>query len=228
MLNKEDFDKLLKESSREAEEMLLIKIPSDEQLDYRFSISFQERMKKVIKMQKRKAFLKKFNKVNRRIAVMIAVIGISILTLVMGVEAWRLKLFETMTQIFRQYTTLSFEQTREEEREFNWKSVISLPQSIPEGFNEVERIENDNVIEVIYRNDIGEIIIFTQFSLEYEEFQMDTENHNLERINFNQKEGYFFSNKGAQFLFWRNEYSGFKLFSTLSKEALIRIAKSIS
>lgn len=121
-----------------------------------FSRKFDRKMKHLIQREAHPWWGLASSIVKRAAIFLICNISVAFL-FTMSVEAYRVKFFETIKTLWEDSILYSYftDSTTGEIQN-------SEPTYIPEGYSEVERIENDIALIVIYENDAGEEIVWEQ------------------------------------------------------------------
>lgn len=123
---------------------------------YEFSRKFERKMKRLIKREAH-PWIGVMKSITKRVAaIFIGVIGITLIV-TMSVEAYRVKFFETIKTFFEDSVLFSYFVSQETEMFQN-----NEPTYVPEGYSEVNRIENEIDLIIIYENKIGEQIVWEQ------------------------------------------------------------------
>ena len=124
--------------------------------DYKFSCKFKRKMRHLIR-EEAYPWLGNVEKMVKKVAVFfVGVIGL-VFIFTMSVEACREKFFETVKMFFEDSVLYSYFLSEEIGIFQN-----SEPSYIPEGYSEVNRIENDMGLIIIFENNGGEQIIWEQ------------------------------------------------------------------
>lgn len=131
-------------------------IPTDESsIDFIFSEKFIKRMDKLIRAQ-RKSYYKFINTAAKRAAVIFAAI-ITLFTASLSVKAIREPVVRFIKQVYETFIHYSYtgDKTEKIEREY---TITNLPY----GFKQTNKIENDVSITTEFKDDLGNVIEFTQ------------------------------------------------------------------
>ncbi|MBQ8741327.1 MAG: DUF4367 domain-containing protein, partial [Clostridia bacterium] len=131
-------------------------IPEDENsIDYTFSERFNKRMARLIKSQ-RKSYWVLINTAAKRAAVMFVAI-LTLFTAAFSVKAIREPVLKFIKQVYETFTDYLFEgdTTITIDKEY----VIT---NLPEGFEQISKIQNDFIITTKYENDKGDCVVFSQ------------------------------------------------------------------
>lgn len=150
-----------KSAFREVVSLEFSHIPQDENsINYIFSERFNKRMQKLIKSQK-KLYWNFVNTAAKRAAVIFVAI-ITIFTAAFSVKAIREPILKFIKQIYESFTYYSFEGDTTE--------IITKEYAItqlPEGFEQTNKIQNDDFILTEYTNQTEDVIEFKQMTTEY-------------------------------------------------------------
>lgn len=124
--------------------------------EYQFSGKFERQMKKLMKREAHQ-WLEVFYKVSQKAAVLI-VCMISFLAIVsMSVDAYRVKVFDTIKTIWEDSVLYSYF-TNQGQEAFQCQE----PGYIPEGYQETERILLEHWFSITYTNEDGDMITWDQ------------------------------------------------------------------
>lgn len=156
--------------------------------EYEFSRKFERKMKRLIKREAH-PWIGVVKNIMKRVAVFfIGVIGITLI-FTMSVEAYRVKFFETIKTIFEDSVIFSYFVSQETEAFQN-----NEPTYVPEGYSEVNRIENEIDLIIIFENEIGEQIVWEQkLVADSSSILFDTEYDIQETRNINGAEAIVYS-----------------------------------
>lgn len=192
--------------------------------EYEFSRKFERKMKRLIKREAH-PWIGVMQNIIKRVAVFfIGVIGITLI-FTMSVEAYRVKFFETIKTIFEDSFMLSYFT----ESDTN-KLASREPTYIPDGYQEIDRTENENYLSIIYENDKGEMLLWDQmlvtdggsmtFDLEYDEEESKV-------ISGSRATVFLYENGYKSIYYEYEDYSYMVVAESLSKEELYRMIESI-
>ncbi|WP_353094133.1 DUF4367 domain-containing protein [Tissierella praeacuta] len=214
-------DELLYELVPKVEKCLLDQLPSDKELSHTFSKAFKKKkMKKLIKENRDKYFIKSFKK----IAVAFLIIVSIILTTVMSVEALGAKMFKIIKEIYKELSSISFVVDNDD---YSLELIVMEPKYIPKGFEKTDTEILYTMIFIIYNNKDGEEIIYRQSKITNGTSIIDTENAEIEDILINGYKGQIVLKNGTNHLIWFDEEYFYSIRSTIKKEELIKMAESI-
>ena len=98
---------------------------------------------------------------------------------------------------------------------------------MPEGFEMIEEEQIFNDVHITYRNELGEEILFRQIEITTNNSIVDTENTILEKILLEDREYYYYENKGIKNIKWiQGEYQ-ISISSEIEKDELIKMCLSV-
>lgn len=220
MNNIEITDDLLYELVPKAEKIILEQLPTEKELNYIFSKAFEKKMKKLLKKNSDKYFIKSFKK----IAVTFLIISSIILTTVMSVEALRAKIFKVIKEIYKELTSISFIVDNDDS---NIDFIVMEAEYIPKGFDKIDTEKLYTMIFITYKNEDGEEIIYKQNKITNGTSIIDTENAEIENIVINGYKGQIVYKNETNHLIWLDNEYLYSIRSTIEKEELIKMAESI-
>ena len=207
-------------AAQEAEKIILEQLEKVDKEEHIFTKEFEDKMSQLIKNER----TIKFTRVTRKIGIAILIIVIAG-SLSMSVEAVRIKVIEFITEVFEKFTSISYQRYGGEQDD---KIEVSyLPQYMPEGFEMIEEEQIFNDVHIIYRNELGEEILFRQIEITTNNSIVDTENTILEKILLEDREYYYYENKGIKNIIWiQGEYQ-ISISSEIDKDELIKMCLSV-
>ena len=127
------FDEILYYAAPIAVENMMKKLPECQEVE--FSDSHKVKMEKLFKQERRKLFFKKLSKLSKRVAIFAVIATIGVTISIFSVEAWRIKVLNTIIEIKDTYGQIDFYSEGTEKN--NSGFVMSY---IPNGF---ECVRND-------------------------------------------------------------------------------------
>ncbi|MBM6974982.1 DUF4367 domain-containing protein [Intestinimonas butyriciproducens] len=224
-------DEMLFEHAAEARNIWLNTLPSQEELPVvSYSKSFERKMKKLIKEQRRSP---KTNKIIRYLKQTVAaVLAVAIVTFggLMTVEAYRAKVVEFVIQVFDKFTQFTFYPNQPETNIDDY----SLPEIsfgyIPEGMIETEnRITSTGRHFIRYENGSNGFFQLTQSIVADGQYNaiVDTEDSDYKVGTINGFEAFFNTKNGQSTIIWINGDIVCKLFGTPDLNELKLIAEKI-
>ncbi|MGO1470474.1 MAG: DUF4367 domain-containing protein, partial [Tissierella sp.] len=169
-----------------------------------------------------------FKSIISKVAIIFLILFISIATLTVTVDAFRVKLFNTIIKNTEKY--LDIEVNEEPKSEIN-KIEQNIDEFyeleyIPGGF-ELDYVEDLGDTKIVnYINNKNEEILFNQ-SPNGTNFQLDSEDAAIREIDIIGNEGIILKKEDRTTLFWNNEEYSFYLLSTINEKELISMAKSL-
>ena len=213
-------DDLLYNLVPKAEILLLNQIPASEELTHRFSKSFEKKMKRLIRDHKKTDFMKSFSKV----AIIILVVVSMLLTTIISVEALRTRAFKVIKEIYKELSSISFIVDNDDS---DVDFVVKKPKYIPKGFKQIDINELNTMVLVVYEDGTGNQIVYHQAYIMNNKIILDTEDAEIIDIEINGYDGQIISKRGQIQLIWFDEEHYFNISSTIDKEEIIKIAKSL-
>lgn len=195
------------------------------------------RMKKLIFRHYMKQNIRQVGKISAKVfpkvAVLFFIIFISFAILVTSVEAFRIKVFNFIIEVEKEYTSIDLNNSSNtipkeiSEIPQEWGNVY-VPAYIPEGFK-ITKTESLMLTTMIYySNAEGQLIIFQQRSGENVNMRFDTENTVSENITVNGLEGLLVEKSRRTTLIWHNNDLLFSIMTEdVDKNILILMAESL-
>lgn len=207
-----------------AEDILLSKIPEENELSHKFSNGFNRKMKALLKYERRTPTMRKF--VHRmKIAAAMFLVTFSIMFgTVMSVEAYRMRLFEFVTEVWEELTSIV---THSDDNADHDTLVFASPSYIPKGYSILEQTSSEYKHSIIYSDESGTEIYYLQKLLSQSEFIFDSEDVEPKEINISGSVGYLIINKGVTQLYWYDNFNTYILISSLDELEVIKMAESI-
>lgn len=213
-----------KSAFREVVSLEFSHIPQDENsIDYIFSERFNKRMQKLIKSQK-KLYWNFVNTAAKRAAVIFVAI-ITIFTVAFSVKAIREPILKFIEQVYETFTYYSYEGDTTET--ITKEYVIT---QLPEGFEQTNKIKNDDIIFTEYTNQIGDIVEFKQMTTEYSiGYFVDNENGDMQTKMVNGIEVEFKEWNDVKIAIWTKEGYVFAIdsYGNISFDTIKQIISSI-
>jgi hypothetical protein len=154
----------------------------------------------------------------------IALVGIFLTT--MSVEAFRIKLFNIVTEITEKYTKVSIVETESGlDLQIDWEAYYT-PEYIPEGYA-YSNSENFGDIKIIFFSDkTDKEIQFSQTPVN-PEYQIDTEKAIIADVTVNGEKGILVEKEGLRTLIWTTGERTFHIIGEIEKDEIIKMAKSL-
>ena len=201
-------------------------LPTDEELkDITFSKTFENKMQKLIRAQK-KSYFYLINTAGKRVAVIILAIMISLTATTFGVKAIRESVIEFITKTFEKFTEVTIESGKPES-DMEIELVKTAPQYIPEGYALETGLDFGGIYRIIYNNNGNAIIDYIQQINIGTIYNADTEDVEYEKININSFEGIKYVKNGINKVVFADDTYLYTFNVKLAFEELIKMAKSI-
>ncbi|MGO1818897.1 MAG: DUF4367 domain-containing protein [Senegalia sp. (in: firmicutes)] len=213
-------EKINDDISDNTEDIKLIEVP--ESLDKWF-VEFNNDLER---KQTKNKYKKNFKNILSKVAIIFLILFISIATLTVTVDAFRVRLFNTIIKNTEKYLDIEVnEESQTNNIEQNIDGFYEL-EYIPNGFelNYVEDLGDTKIVN--YINNKNEEILFNQ-SPNGTNFQLDSEDAEIKEVDIMGSEGIIIKKEDRTTLFWNNEEYSFYLLSTINEKELISMAKSL-
>jgi len=220
------FDNKLKQALEIYIEHKLSSLPSLQELEnfHTFSPEFEKKMNNLIRNYK-KPYYKLINSVGKRVAVLVFTLLIAISATVFSVEALRNNVFDFLINIYNDFVSIFYDKTPEDNKDQRIDQIYA-PQYIPEGFEIIfKEVQNGAVLHIY--SDSNENRIILEQSIYSLNLGVDNENREYEIIDINGNEGLFYLDKGINHIIWNNGGYCFQVKGPISKEEIVKIARSI-
>ncbi|WP_417204726.1 DUF4367 domain-containing protein [Acetoanaerobium sticklandii] len=211
---------VVEEFDRISADALEVAYPST--LDVWFD-DYNEQLKK--QDQKRK-FRSRVQLLSKRVAIFFAIALVGIFVTTMSVEAFRIKLFNIVTEVTEKYTKVSIVETENSlESQIDWESYY-LPEYITERFT-YSKSENFGDIKIVFYSDAkGKEIQFSQTPVN-PEYQIDTEDAVVTDVTVNGEKGILIEKEGLLTLIWTTDEKTFHIIGEIEKDEIMKMAKSL-
>lgn len=193
---------------------------SEAEAEHEFSVEFERKMRKLIRLQKNPLYYAT-NTRKKRVALVAALIAILMMT-ACSVPAIREPIVNFVIEVYEDFTTLVFQGSQNEEAEVLEKADII----IPDGYT-AEEISTEVSYFLEMTDNEGRIITFEQVLLSNTQISVDTENTTYENISINGLDGIYYNNKGMNVLVWSNDKYNYIISGNISVEELSQIAESV-
>lgn len=206
------------------EEVKLSQLPNENQLSHAFSNRFNRKMKALIKYERRTPFM---NVVIHRfkIAMVTLLIFISLaLGTIISVEAYRLKFFELLREVWHDFTSIHI---NVDEIESIGTLIPEEPTYIPEGYSILESQRDEYTQTIIYTDSNGIEINYNQHVISQSVYLFDTENAETETKAINGQTINIISNKNTIQVYWFDDVHFFAIVGIIDKNEIIKMAESI-
>ena len=101
-------DDFLYDHMENVENIILENLPKEDDLSHKFSKRFERKMKRLIRQERRTPFTKSFIKYSRKVAIIFLIVISITFTTIMSVEAYRVKFFEVVIEVWEEFTSIIF------------------------------------------------------------------------------------------------------------------------
>lgn len=199
-------------------------LPTDEELkDIKFSKTFENKMEKLIRAQK-KSYFYLINTVGKRVAVIILAIMISLTATTFGVKAIRESVIKFITETFEKFTAVSVE---DNESDTQVEFVKTAPQYIPEGYTKDTEIDSSGLYRILYYNRDKNSIDYIQKISFGAINNVNTEDVEYENISISSLKGIKYINNGINTVVFADETYMYTVYGKVPFDELIKMAESI-
>lgn len=197
---------------------------SESEIPYVFSPSFEKKMEKLLRNEKR-VFWRFVNTAYKRAAVIILIIAM-VFASALSIDAIREPIFDFAVEVYETFRHYIFP------KEENPKDIIEYEYrftTVPEGFTEIEYINNINSVSRLFVNESGDCIQLIQNLTEYSSFTIDNEKGVITQVFVNDKKVDIYESDGATIAIWTDDGYLLTLFyeGSIGKEQMIELIKLI-
>jgi hypothetical protein len=105
-------------------------------------------------------------------------------------------------------------------------AVNNVVSYVPEGFETIEEVDNDNLHIISYANENNEIIQFEQYTGSVS-LTIDSEESEFEKIVISGVECYITTKNGINMIVFNTKNYGYKISSVISMEELKKMSESL-
>ncbi|WP_312908912.1 DUF4367 domain-containing protein [Tissierella praeacuta] len=217
-------DNFLYNHMESTENIILESLPEEDDLSHNFSKRFERRMNKLIRQERRSPFIKIFVNYSRKVAIIFLIVISITFTTIMSVEAYRVKFFEVVIEVWEEFTSIIF---KSKENIDDGKLIQVNPIYIPNDFKITEEDTNHYEHFIYWENDYGIEIMFEQTKITSNAIISDTEGIKVEKIFIEEQEVIYFTNKNVHQLYWNDSNYIYTIVSAYDKKELIKMAESI-
>lgn len=187
---------------------------------------FNQYIESINKENTRKKSKVKLKNISSRVAVILAVVFISIATLSLSVEAFRVQIYNLFSTDHNEYSNIRIkEESTEDIKLKEWENYY-FPTYIPEGFYIDYINELVDIIEIKFKNDSGKFITFIQ-APNGTYISLDTEEGKKREVEISNRKAVLTEKENKNILFWNNEEYSFHLASNLDLRDLMLFAESL-
>lgn len=223
-------DKMLFEHAAEARNIWLSAIPSDDELpEFHCSKSFEKKIKKLLKEQRRTLRQKRTLRYLKQTVAAILAIAVLSFSGLMTVEAYRERVIEIVIHVFNELTHYHFASNNIDTNEIILPDVFF--EYIPEGMQQTDdRTTKNNRRYILYEDSTSRFFEFTQRPISADGTYgtiLDTEDATYEVDNINGNEAIFNSKDGNSSIVWTVDNIVYRLYGNIEIEELRLIAAKI-
>lgn len=216
-------DDFLYAHTNRAEDFMLEQIPKESELFHIFSKKFNHKMKALLKYEKRTPFMRSFVRYSKTaIATILITISLTFAA-TMSVEAYRVRFFEIVTQIWEQLTSITISSN---ENAGSDTLIANEPFYIPNDYTVNERKKDEYEYAITYVNSAGNKIFYSQLLLTQGESIIDTEGITIEVIVIDDVSVNCIENKGVTQLYWNDFQCSYYIVGSVQRSELICMAQS--
>ncbi len=216
-------DDFLYKHMRTFENTMLDALPKENELHHDFSKRYKRKICLLLKIQRRSSFTNQLIKFSKNVAVIFIVVISIAFTSVMSVEAYRVRFFDKVTEIWNEFTSIIFQS-----EENNSESLVPVELGyIPIGFKITEEKVYPYEYYLYLANEPGTEIMFEQVPINANAFIVDTENIVTESIVIANQEVTYFINKEVHQFYWNDDKYVYTVLSEYDKNELIKIIENI-
>lgn len=189
--------------------------------DIHVSEEFDKRMQKYFNKLDRKSKLNRFNLYAKRVCVSFIVVVLVAGVSVMSVDAWRVKLFNMLTNRSETNTEIRFQ--NDNENKFI-SDEITL-NYLPTGF---QLLENNSANDIIYLGFINDEKVFDVVCRPIQStLRLDTEEADSKSIKINDSDAVLTNKNGIISIVWSDGTYSYSVAGNLSEDELVKIAINV-
>ena len=217
--------KKLKEAFREINEWEYENLHLDTLEEVIPSTRYRKRMERLIKRQKQ-PYWRYVNTVGKRVAILVVAIALTS-ALPMGVSAVREPVVEFFVNVYEKFVEFFYDEDDIARAPEEIEKVYTLGY-VPEGYELEQRVVFDKRVKTIWKNSLGETIVFSQ--LLFENFHsMDSEFSNYKRITIFDIDIAFIEKNNNYSFYWNSNEYAYSLIITenVTLEECIMLIESI-
>ena len=187
---------------------------------------FDKYHKQLKELDQKRKFRTWIQLLSKRVAIFITIALVGIFVTTMSVEAFRIKLFNIVTEVTEKYTKVSIVATENGlESQINWDSYY-VPEYIPGGYT-YSNSENFGEIKIVFYSDAkGKEIQFSQTPVN-PEYQIDTEEAVVTEETVNGEKGILVEKEGLSTLIWTTGEKTFHIIGEIERDEIMKMAESL-
>lgn len=227
VLTDEELDILLTEHMPKAN-MLLDRLEEERDKNaapHVFSARYKKNIKKIIKEYSRTPIQRKFAAFSKYAAIILIIFILSNGLLVVTVQAYREKVFEIITNVYKEFTSI-ITKTEEVPEPLTEKPDFTEPLYIPEGFEVINDIQTDITRKIDYENG-DRILVYKQNIITNSELRIDTEGTEIKNIKINGTSINYVFNKGMYNAYWNDNEYFYLITGEISFEELLKVIEGV-
>jgi len=229
MFNNPKVDLKIKQAFIKYNEQYTDSLPSKEKLKefHAFSPEYERKKQRIIKYHT-KAYFPFVKTVGRQVAAVLVICFLALGSTAMSVKAIREPIINFIVEIYEKFSRITFQP--ESIEEIKPPSTIEqeyIPSFIPAGYSESSRDDVDVMIQTEYTNKDGDILLFSQMTIENRKVGIDTEETETKEITVNDNSGIFYSNKGWNTVLWNDKRYAYSVFGMISEAEILKVAESV-
>ncbi|WP_054875735.1 DUF4367 domain-containing protein [Oxobacter pfennigii] len=199
-----------------------VEYPDELNLWFNEFLTDHERKKRTLK---RKKWLNTFS---RRIAVFIILFVIVITMTTLSVEAFRVKVFNIVTDIREKYSKIEFKERdtiKQGQYSITWDLYL-YPEYLPDGYYVTDAQKIGDIKIIHFSDEKGKNLEFSQSPIN-SSLQVDTENVQTKNVVINDSEGMLIEKNGVHIIIWTKGESALYMIGEISEEEIFKIAESV-
>lgn len=225
-------DEMLFDHAAEARNIWLDTFPADENLPATtFSKSFERKMRKLIKQQRRTPRANQILRYMKHTAAAILLIAIFTFGGFMTVEAYREKVIEIVIQVFEEFTYYQFSSKDSEQADTDQTELPEIQFGyIPEGMQETEnRTTATGSLRITYEDNQNHFFYLSVRQSTNGEYGtiLDTEDSDYWEGTINGCEAYFNTKNGCSSIMWIDENIVYDLYGYMEIGELKTVAQNM-
>ncbi|WP_406241893.1 DUF4367 domain-containing protein [Tissierella carlieri] len=168
--------------------------------------------------------MKSFINYSKKVAIIFLIFISIVFATTMSVEAYRIKFFEVITEIWEEFTSVVFKN----KDNINEDKLIPInPIYIPDNFKIIEHEINSYEQFIYWQNDNGIEIMFEQAKITANSIITDTEGIDVEELLIGEQKIICFTNKNVNQFYWNDDNYTYTIISEYDKNELLKMVKSI-
>lgn len=220
-------DEFLYTHMPQAEALMLSHIPPEGELEHHFSRRFNRKMRALIKYEHRTPRMRKtVYRVKVAVAVFAVVFSLAFGAM-MSVDAARTKIFEVMTKIFEELTSVRVSGNG---GLGGHELEPIIPAYVPKGYNQTEQTNSETDCTIVYSDNGKRNIIYTQELLTASERIFDTEDADVRTVQIDSQEVHLIikeSRDTCQLYWYDDQYLFWISGNHIESDNLLKMAESI-